>query len=1024
MSTRNPSTPASQVANATSETVRFAGCSRASSCSTRRAVRVRLGRGRGPVNGRMARARAFMSITGNGGADDARVASILTTSVSTRNGIEPAFKRSRRPGSGSWGRKRKGVGSSRLRFSLAVYHPETIALSARSQGGNKTGSSRIPFTSRVPRAVQERSPSHLPHRTDSFSEVAMRLTVVAALLGISLPPHDAVLAADKPAKETTAPRTDALGDPLPEGAVARLGTARLCHLGATFLTFASDGSRLATFSNGGMIRIWDVATGKLLREWVATRSARYVPNCSAMAFSPDGRQIALGGSADEPVVRVWDAATGKVLAEWAHAGFVDLPVLAYSADGTRLAFAHGTSVSVGDTKSGKVLQRWKGEFQYPRHVAFSADGKSLAVTGRGREGRDGFRVQVWDPDTGTPKHNHVIDNTSPFVRLSPDGSALAVPDWAEGLVRLLDAATGKLLVTARGANRPMEVAFAADGKTFTASSDDGKIRIWETTAGKLLHRFGEVAEGIDRIALSADGKTVAATNEWTGDIRLWDVAAGKELHTLDGHRKGPVSVAFAADGRSVLVADRDLRHSSPPQPSQGWSLRRWDARNAVETHTWQYRPDSEVRYTAFSPDAARRAVAHNNGRLRLYDTASGKETAAWDLPTKTVTIIRGKDPPEKHQSLWDTDLAFSPDSTTLATASIGSVTLWECATGKQVREIPRPGQELMRCRFHPDGQSLLITDVLKGGAVTRADVRTGEVVQTLAREKDWMRAVAVSPTGRSAVDLADRRVRIHEAISGKVRWWTELGTFTRAVAYSPDGRRPAGGGQDGGTRLVATVTGRPIGRLQGNNGDVASLSFSPDGRWLATGGWNVVLVWDVPALLQKNQLDPPAWTERNLEKYWETLGDENAAIASAALASLIRGGKPAVALLRKWLAEPPAFAAERIDRWMADLESNRFAVREKATQELEKAGGLAEPALKKALAAKPSAEGAERIKKLLAKIDGIPSAVLRVERGLEALELIGDRAGREALRELAIEAGDPHVRQEAAAAARRLERRP
>src|SRR5437868_704292 len=83
------------------------------------------------------------------------------------------------------------------------------------------------------------------------------------------------------------PALDSFGDPLPDGAVLRVGTSRLHHASSIdALGFAPDGNTLAARSNDGIIRLWDVRTGKLLREWRAPQ-----PFVSALAWSHNGQRL-------------------------------------------------------------------------------------------------------------------------------------------------------------------------------------------------------------------------------------------------------------------------------------------------------------------------------------------------------------------------------------------------------------------------------------------------------------------------------------------------------------------------------------------------------------------------------------------------------------------------------------------------------------------------------------------------------------------------------------------------------------
>jgi WD40 repeat protein len=101
------------------------------------------------------------------------------------------------------------------------------------------------------------------------------------------------------------PRRDALGDPLPAGAVARLGTTRLRHAHyVTCVAFSPDGKTLATGSRLGDLRLWNVVTGGEIRTFPGHRLG-----VTALAFSPDGKSLISGGG--EPSLQIHDVMTGK-----------------------------------------------------------------------------------------------------------------------------------------------------------------------------------------------------------------------------------------------------------------------------------------------------------------------------------------------------------------------------------------------------------------------------------------------------------------------------------------------------------------------------------------------------------------------------------------------------------------------------------------------------------------------------------------------------------------------------------------
>src|SRR5262249_20627908 len=153
-----------------------------------------------------------------------------------------------------------------------------------------------------------------------------------------------------------------LGDPLPPGAITRLGTIRLRHGGmVTCVAFAPGGKLLATGGHDKAVVVWDAATGK-----ERVRLVGHKTGIEAVAFSADGRLLASGGGgpygkgSEERMVRVWDVAGGKELAGFGKLG-VTVRSLAFSRDGKTLAAGFADhSVRLWEVASGKLLRYLSG----------------------------------------------------------------------------------------------------------------------------------------------------------------------------------------------------------------------------------------------------------------------------------------------------------------------------------------------------------------------------------------------------------------------------------------------------------------------------------------------------------------------------------------------------------------------------------------------------------------------------------------------------------------------------------------
>jgi hypothetical protein len=164
--------------------------------------------------------------------------------------------------------------------------------------------------------------------------------------------------------------------------------------------------------------------------------------------------------------------------------------------------------------------------------------------------------------------------------------------------------------------------------------------------------------------------------------------------------------------------------------------------------------------------------------------------------------------------------------------------------------------------------------------------------------------------------------------------------------------------------------------------------------------------------------------KKELESLWTALAEADAIKAYRAIVTLESVPEQSVPLLAKRL-RLPAPDAQRLHRLLARLDSEDFADRERATEELRKLGWLAEPALRAFLEGKPSLEARKRARELLesaGKAELSPDA-LRVVRGMEVLERIGNAAAKRTLRTLADSTSEGRLSREARAALQRLDKR-
>jgi RNA polymerase sigma factor (sigma-70 family) len=671
----------------------------------------------------------------------------------------------------------------------------------------------------------------------TFKKLSLVALAVAGLLGGGTLAffRPVNLAADAPAEQQQAkasPRTDCYGDPLPPGAIARLGTVRWRHEnGVGAAIFTPDGKTLISGAKQS-VRLWNAASGQAAGK--LTGDLQWV---WGLTVSGDGKTLAAGGA---PGINLWDRATGQLLRGW-HAHNFWVARLVFSPDDKVLASVGDDSgVRLWDWTTGTELRALEGHKGLVNCLAYTPDGRTLV------SGGDDGTVRLWETATGKERHCFGEPRLPPSAAKSHNGrrwfdgqvSAVAVsPDsrfvaamYFNGPVRLRELATGKEVRTFNFQGGMGGLAFSPDGRLLAGGSWGQPTCLWDVTTGQVRHELKSDAAG--HVAFSPDGRTLAT---WPHDhaIRLWDVATGKPRPAPQAGTGAVLAVAFSPDGRQVA--------------SGGWwdpQLRLWDAATGKEQAALTAKPISQpflagvfnptprrgnVTAVTYSPDGQTLAFTGNDGHIHLCRTANRQERLAFPTHQRSVSV-----------------LAFSADGKRLASGGDdGTIVLWDPASGKEERRLRGHKNRIVTLAFSPDGKRLA-----SGCESVRIwDVATGKQLARFPDAQLCIMSLAISPDGRTLAiaESGESFVRLCDAATGKeLRRIEGLEPYVNAVAFAPDGRTLGAACVDGSVRLIETATGKERRRFLGHQGEATAVAFSRDGRRLASASWDTtILIWDV-----------------------------------------------------------------------------------------------------------------------------------------------------------------------------------
>jgi RNA polymerase sigma factor (sigma-70 family) len=844
-------------------------------------------------------------------------------------------------------------------------------------------------------------------------------------------------------------RLDRYGDPLPQGAIARLGTLRFRGVRGC-LAFAPNGKLLAAAggSAGSQAILWDPATGRQVRQIGRQTTLTH------LAFSPDGKRLACSDNSAR--AQVFDVDSGKEL--FTIEGFAAV----FSGDGEVLVTAdrYGTApqIHVWDAATGQRLRRWRAG-EGVEEMALAADSLTLALIDR----KEPDLVRLRDLTTGaTVCSIRLPSGGRHFLALASDGKALATVSSTG--VQLWDARSGKQ-VRGWGQRSDSAPVFSPDGKRLAWTGYDGIARLWVVECdGATPRAVGEPVNHFEPPCFSPDGRMLAVITDAQA-VQLREVATGKDVLPLEAHDSPLMGLAFTPDGRhlvshartgifawealtgrlvrrlpaplpgrerivTVLPDSRLLTEDPTEDPREGL-FRVRDALTGREALRFEGRPDVGPPSVAPAPGgrfAALRGRAGETcvvdllaGRLVYRDDPKGAAGGLWlsadgdilvfwhqSLPgeprevhvrcqtTSRRLVLRGL-PDDQRFGWWLTYRpCVSPDGRWLVVPTEdGRLRRWDLADGKEVPSLPEPQRTVWYLYWSPDGR-------LVGTSGTAAEPGVKD------RE-------------------ARRDLRFWDVATGRRLTYLEMPDVPDCVLFSHDSRTLFTADHAGLIRLAEVATGKERKRLSGHlEGGVGALAISAEGRILSSGGYDSqVLVWDLTGRMPDGQWRPERQRPEELGGAWEILAGPDARAAYTALWQLAADPEATTALFGRELRPVVRVDESRLASLMADLDSQDFAAREKSTQELGKLGELAEGRLRKTLAARPTLEVRRRVEGLLQKLQGPITSPerLRALRALEVLEQIGTREAKQVLEKIARGAPGARLTEEAKVSLERLARR-
>jgi WD40 repeat protein len=569
---------------------------------------------------------------------------------------------------------------------------------------------------------------------------------------------------------------------IPQELVAVLGDTRFRVSGhSSPMAFSPDGKQIAVANERGEMRLIDVQTGA----WLRLIKADFT-QLQRMAFSPDGRHLGVvwvGGRFD-----LIDTRNGRKAWE-PEGGGAAVEFFSFSPDGNTIRLIRSTPrlLEVRDLATGKVgkVDEWFKGFVFGSKLvglAFSPDGTRLAAAFRA-DVPDNQYIAIYDTSkpSATQRAQIVKATADGALAFTPDSNTLVAVGRGNGsiIVTRCSAADGKNLktVSITGTLKDQEIALSTDGKTLARRWNDSfQLEFFDTETGKPRYESSWHTASISALAFSGDGKYLASSDR--NGTKLWDLAQARctrEWALQTAHR-----LAFSQDGKLFALAGTPSLPKPPIDNALIWVYSVADQRlqHVLDTKT------KRIRSVAFSPDGSLIAGVGDGDSIRVWQVSDGKELRLLGY-RKDVSC-----------------LLFSPDSSRLYASGNDGIKVWETQTWLEKGHF-WGGAAFGDVEWLPDGKSLAA--VVNNG-VMHIDSVSGE------KQKDYHIRSLLNQQGKPS----DFRL-------------SPGSRFLATIGIDGVGLVQLGSAPELHRKLLLSPS------RESTTDSVGSVAFSPEGRYLAVG---------------------------------------------------------------------------------------------------------------------------------------------------------------------------------------------
>jgi WD40 repeat protein len=618
--------------------------------------------------------------------------------------------------------------------------------------------------------------------------------------------------------------------------------------------YSADGEGLVT-AGQDVVKLWDVASGALVRDLKQKRRDGKPSRYSVVAISRDGRVVVAIDTMGEET-HVWDAATGTPLTVLPNdaSGF---PSIAFSPDGHWLATSGGNDVRVFDT--GTWVRALTIAGPGARSLSWDPTGPRLLT------GTTGGDASIWSiPSGARVRHLREIGEPVDAVAFAPNGRLVVIAN-RDGSEQVWDARSGALRSQGNHLHsRVLSVEFDRSSVLVAAASADGTVAITDAAQGMPIAVL-EGPRGIIRVAHFDPTSRRVIGASWDGTARIWDATSPYRRWSVP-----PIS----DDCGLIMSLEPDRRFVAVGCGSQ--ATRIWDTSRdqllAQLPSVTQVDGDFATAYPAVSAAGDRAAIAHGNA-LEVYELPGGRllRTIAHGTAVTAVAfastghdIISGsvdgsllvtrddQAPISLPAASGGIDaVAILPDGRVAASDTRSQLQIYDADRNIVLASLAAPTRVGL-LRPSQDGLRLISVPSYTGNTAPAVlwDLERYHVVAKLDGNVGQVLSARFAASGTIITTGNDGAVRLWDGATGQPRQiYRANSRFLADATLSPDESMVVAGAADGLVRFWDAARARLLWTLHAHRSHVVGIQFEGDN--IVTRGFGGDLArWKLPTLIE------------------------------------------------------------------------------------------------------------------------------------------------------------------------------